>query len=99
MLIKPDGVQRGIVGKIITRAENAGLRLGAMKFVEVSEDLVKLHYASKVKLPMFPSLVKYMQSGPVIAMVWEGEDAVKIIRNMAGAMRFPKAGTIRGDFC
>jgi len=99
--IKPDGVQRGLVGKIIERFENKGFRLVAMKMVTASEDHLKLHYADLSKKPFFPGLVKYMASGPIVAMVWEGADVVKTGRRMLGETN-PKdsqPGTIRGDYC
>ncbi|KAF7990133.1 hypothetical protein HCN44_009868 [Aphidius gifuensis] len=101
IMIKPDGVQRGLVGKIIQRFEEKGFKLVAMKMVWASEDLLKEHYADLSKRPFFPSLVKYMSSGPVVPMVWEGLNAVKTGRVMLGETN-PKdsaPGTIRGDYC
>merc|ERR1711929_37423 len=100
-MIKPDGVQRGIVGEIIKRFEQKGFKLVAMKMVKASVAHLEQHYADLSKKPFFAGLVKYMASGPVVAMVWEGLDAVKQGRAMLGATN-PLAsapGTIRGDFC
>ncbi|XP_063986371.1 nucleoside diphosphate kinase [Diachasmimorpha longicaudata] len=101
IMIKPDGVQRGLVGKIIQRFEDKGFKLVAMKMVWPSEELLKKHYADLAARPFFPGLVKYMSSGPVVPMVWEGLNAVKTGRVMLGETN-PKdsaPGTIRGDFC
>merc|ERR1712241_1361847 len=101
IMIKPDGVQRGLCGDIIKRFEQKGFKLVAMKFMQASEDHLKKHYADLSSKPFFAGLVKYMASGPVFAMVWEGKDVVKNGRVMLGATN-PKdslPGTIRGDFC
>jgi len=101
IMIKPDGVQRGLVGEIIKRFEQKGFRLVAMKFTWASESLLKQHYADLSSKPFFPGLVKYMNSGPVVPMVWEGLNVVKTGRQMLGetnpAQSLP--GTIRGDYC
>ncbi|XP_043439977.1 nucleoside diphosphate kinase A isoform X1 [Prionailurus bengalensis] len=99
--IKPDGVQRGLVGEIIKRFEQKGFRLVAMKLIQASEDLLKEHYIDLKDRPFFAGLVKYMQSGPVVAMVWEGLNVVKTGRVMLGETNpaDSKPGTIRGDFC
>ncbi|XP_059527621.1 nucleoside diphosphate kinase B-like [Myotis daubentonii] len=99
--IKPDGVQRGLVGDIIKRFEQKGFRLVAMKFLRASEDLLKQHYIDLKDRPFYPGLVKYMNSGPVVAMVWEGLNVVKTGRMMLGETNpaDSKPGTIRGDFC
>eukprot|EP00069_Balaena_mysticetus_P010564 bmy_20773T0 len=99
--IKPDGVQRGLVGEIIKRFEQKGFRLVAMKFMQASEDLLKEHYIDLKDRPFFAGLVKYMHSGPVVAMVWEGLNVVKTGRVMLGETNpaDSKPGTIRGDFC
>jgi len=101
IMVKPDGVQRGLVGKIIQRFEDKGFKLVAMKMVWPTEQLLKDHYADLAARPFFPGLVKYMSSGPVVPMVWEGLNAVKTGRVMLGETN-PKdsaPGTIRGDFC
>uniref|UniRef100_A0A671EN12 Nucleoside diphosphate kinase n=2 Tax=Rhinolophus TaxID=49442 RepID=A0A671EN12_RHIFE len=99
--IKPDGVQRGLVGDIIKRFEQKGFRLVAMKFLRASEELLKQHYIDLKDRPFYPGLVKYMNSGPVVAMVWEGLNVVKTGRMMLGETNpaDSKPGTIRGDFC
>ncbi|KXJ26469.1 Nucleoside diphosphate kinase B [Exaiptasia diaphana] len=101
IMVKPDGVQRGLVGEIIKRFEQKGFKLVAMKFVHPSEEHLKKHYADLSKLPFFPGLVRFMSSGPVVAMVWEGVGVVKTGRVMLGETNpaDSKPGTIRGDFC
>ncbi|KAG2460913.1 NDKA2 kinase, partial [Polypterus senegalus] len=99
--VKPDGVQRGLMGEIIKRFEQKGFRLVAMKFMHASEDLLKEHYIDLRERPFYSGLVKYMHSGPVLAMVWEGLNVVKTGRVMLGETNpaDSKPGTIRGDFC
>ncbi|KAJ8345406.1 hypothetical protein SKAU_G00295990 [Synaphobranchus kaupii] len=99
--IKPDGVQRGLVGEIIKRFEQKGFKLVAMKFLQASEELLKEHYIDLKDRPFYAGLVQYMKSGPVVAMVWEGLNAVKTGRVMLGETNpaDSKPGTIRGDFC
>ncbi|XP_028572240.1 nucleoside diphosphate kinase A [Podarcis muralis] len=99
--IKPDGVQRGLVGEIIKRFERKGFKLVAMKFMHASEDLLSEHYSDLKDRPFFAGLVKYMHSGPVVAMVWQGLNVVKTGRVMLGETNpaDSKPGTIRGDFC
>jgi nucleoside-diphosphate kinase len=101
IMIKPDGVHRGIVGEIIKRFEAKGFKLVAMKFMWASDELLKKHYADLSSKPFFAGLVKYMSSGPVVPMVWEGKNAVKTGRIMLGETDPFKSlpGTIRGDFC
>ncbi|KAF3771288.1 hypothetical protein M406DRAFT_78037 [Cryphonectria parasitica EP155] len=98
--IKPDGVQRGLVGPIIQRFEQRGYKLAAIKLVTPSKEHLETHYADLKEKPFFPGLLSYMMSGPICAMVWEGRDAVKTGRVLLGATN-PLAsapGTIRGDF-
>jgi nucleoside-diphosphate kinase len=98
--IKPDGVQRGLIGPIIQRFEQRGFKLAAIKLVTASKEHLETHYADLAGKPFFPGLVAYMASGPICAMVWEGRDAVKTGRVLLGATN-PLAsapGTIRGDF-
>lgn len=100
IMVKPDGVQRGLVGAIIARFEQRGFKLVALKLVQATTEHLELHYADLKGKPFFPGLIKYMASGPVVAMVWEGLDAVKTGRAMLGATN-PLAsapGTIRGDY-
>ncbi|VEN33977.1 unnamed protein product [Callosobruchus maculatus] len=101
IMIKPDGVQRGLVGEIIKRFEQKGFKLVGLKFVWPTEDLLKKHYADLSDKPFFPALVKYMASGPVVPMVWEGLNVVKTGRVMLGATNPADSapGTIRGDLC
>lgn len=100
VLVKPDGVQRGLTGEIIKRLENRGLRLIAAKFILVDEKLAKKHYEVHVGKPFFDGLIRYITSGPVMAMVWEGSQAVAAVRQTMGATRPTEAapGTIRHDF-
>ncbi|KAF4339575.1 nucleoside-diphosphate kinase [Fusarium beomiforme] len=98
--IKPDGVQRGLVGPIISRFENRGFKLAAIKLVTPGKEHLEKHYADLAGKPFFPGLIEYMSSGPICAMVWEGRDAVKTGRAILGATN-PLAsspGTIRGDY-
>ncbi|XP_029934172.1 NME/NM23 nucleoside diphosphate kinase 2a [Myripristis murdjan] len=99
--IKPDGVQRGIIGEIIKRFEVKGFKLVGMKMLHASDALLQQHYIDLKDRPFFPSLIQYMSSGPVVAMVWEGKGAVKTGRTMLGATNPADSnpGTIRGDFC
>merc|ERR1712038_1531805 len=101
IMLKPDAVQRGLVGQIIARFEKKGFKLIAMKFMQATQDLLKRHYADLSKKPFFPELIRYMTSGPVVPMVWEGLNVVKTGRLMLGETnpRDSKPGTIRGDFC
>ncbi|KAJ8297675.1 hypothetical protein KUTeg_024206, partial [Tegillarca granosa] len=101
IMVKPDGVQRGIVGEIIKRFENRGYKLVACKMMQASRDHLQKHYAELKGKPFFDGLCAFMSSGPVVAMVWEGKDVVKMGRKMLGETN-PLAsdpGTIRGDFC
>ncbi|EMR62804.1 putative nucleoside diphosphate kinase protein [Eutypa lata UCREL1] len=98
--IKPDGVQRGLVGPIVSRFENRGYKLVAIKLTAPGKPHLEAHYADLKDKPFFAGLVEYMNSGPICAMVWEGRDAVKTGRTLLGATN-PLAsapGTIRGDF-
>ncbi len=100
VLVKPDGVQRGLIGEVIARLERRGLRLVAAKFLWVSKDLAEKHYAVHQGKPFYESLIAYITSGPVMAMVWEGPNAVAAVRQTMGATRPTEAapGTIRHDF-
>lgn len=98
--IKPDGVQRGLIASILSRFENRGFKLVGIKLCLPTELLLRDHYADLQDKPFFPKLLNYMLSGPVLATVWEGKDAVKTGRTILGATN-PLAsapGTIRGDF-
>ncbi|EAQ90535.1 hypothetical protein CHGG_02470 [Chaetomium globosum CBS 148.51] len=99
--IKPDGVQRGLVGNIIGRFETRGFKLVALKLVSPGKEHLEKHYSDLSSKPFFKDLVTYMNSGPIVAMVWEGLDAVKTGRAMLGATNplSSAPGTIRGDLC
>ena len=100
ILVKPDGVQRGLMGEIVGRFERRGLKLLGMKFIQMSEELANQHYAVHKERPFFNDLVSYITSGPVLAMVWEGNDAIAAARSTIGATKPVEAapGSIRGDF-
>ena len=100
VMIKPDGVQRGLVGDIISRFERKGVKLVAMKLVSVSKELAEKHYGIHKGEPFFEPTVKYITSSPVVAMIIEGNNAIEMVRGMMGATDPQKAdvGTIRGDF-
>ncbi len=89
VLVKPDGVQRGLVGEVISRLERRGLRLVAAKFMQVSKDLAEEHYAIHKGKPFYEGLIAYITSAPVMAMVWEGPNAVAAIRQTMGAPPAP----------
>jgi len=99
VLVKPDGVQRGLVGEVVGRLERRGLRLMGMKLMRITEELAGRHYAEHREKPFFGGLVSFITSAPVVAMVWEGPGAVAMVRAMMGATNPANAapGTIRGD--
>ena len=101
IMIKPDGVQRGLVGSILQRFEQKGFKLVAMKLCTPGQPHMEQHYADLSSKGFFPGLIKYMTSGPVCAMVWEGDNAVLTGRKMLGATKpfDSEPGTIRGDYC
>nr|BAN20176.1 nucleoside-diphosphate kinase NBR-A, putative [Riptortus pedestris] len=101
IMVKPDGVQRGLVSKIIKRFETKGFKLVAMKFMWAKEELLQTHYKDLAHLPFYPKLIKYMNSGPVVPMVWEGLNVVKTGRQILGATnpQDSERGSIRGDLC
>jgi nucleoside-diphosphate kinase len=100
LAIKPDGVQRALVGEIIRRFETKGFTLVALKFMSVSKELAEAHYGVHRSRPFFAGLVEFITSGPVVAMVWEGEGVIAAARKMIGATNplTAEPGTIRGDF-
>jgi len=100
VLIKPDGVQRGLVGTIIERLERRGLKIVGLKLVQVSEELARKHYAVHEGKPFFEGLIRYITSAPVVAMVLEGNNAIEITRATMGATNPANAapGTIRADY-
>lgn len=100
VLVKPDGVQRGLIGEVMARLERRGLRLVGAKFVQVDSDLARRHYAVHEGQPFYEKLIRYITSAPVMAMAWEGPDAVAAVRQTMGATRPTDAapGTLRHDF-
>ena len=100
VLVKPDGVQRGLIGEIISRFERKGLKLAALKMISLNDALLDEWYVHHKDRPFFPGLKSYMKSYPVIAMLWEGIDAATTVRKMIGITKAREAdpGTIRGDF-
>ncbi|MBI3590307.1 MAG: nucleoside-diphosphate kinase [Candidatus Melainabacteria bacterium] len=100
LAIKPDGVQRGLIGKVISRLEEKGFKLIAMKLMYLTNELAEKHYGEHKSKPFFNGLVGFITSGPIVAMVWQGKDAVSAVRKMMGKTNPLEAeiGTIRGDF-
>jgi nucleoside-diphosphate kinase len=100
VFIKPDGIQRGLVGKIMDRLETRGLKLVAAKFMAVSDEHAKAHYAVHEGKPFYAGLIQYVTSAPVMAMVWEGPNAIAAVRQTMGATRPTEAapGSVRHDF-
>lgn len=100
LMVKPDGVQRNLVGEIVNRFERKGFKLAAAKLMQVSDKLAEEHYAEHKERPFFGELVSFITSGPVFAMVWEGENVIATARNMMGNTNPAEAapGTIRGDY-
>jgi len=100
LMVKPDGVQRGLCGEIVSRFERKGLKLVAMKLMVIPKETAELHYGEHKGKKFYDSLISYITSGPVLAMVWEGENAVSICRNMMGKTNPAESapGTIRGDY-
>jgi nucleoside-diphosphate kinase len=100
IIIKPDAVQRGLIGKIISRFERRGLRIAAMKMIHITKELAQRHYAVHKGKPFYEPLIEYITSSPVVVMVLEGNDAIRISRRTMGATNPAEAapGTIRADF-
>jgi len=100
IMIKPDAVQRKLIGKIISRIEERGIKIVAMKYMHMTRELAETHYAEHVKKPFFNELVEFITSGPVVPMVLEAENAVAMVRKMMGETHPQNSapGTIRGDF-
>ena len=100
VMVKPDGVERRLVGEIIRRFENRGLRLMGLKMLTPNRNLAEQHYAVHRERPFFGELVEFVTRGPVVAMAWEGDQAITLIRTMMGATKPQDAlpGTIRGDY-
>ena len=101
LMVKPDGVQRGLVGEIIGRFERKGFKLLALKFFTPTRALLEEHYAEHKGKPFYEPLLEYMSMGPVVCMVWQGLNVVATCRKMMGATKPENAdpGTIRADFC
>ncbi|EUJ43683.1 nucleoside-diphosphate kinase [Listeria riparia] len=99
LMVKPDGVQRGLIGEIVSRLEKKGLKLVGAKFMQIDEELAKQHYAEHVGKAFFPDLLAFITSGPVFAMVWEGDEVISLARHMMGKTNPLEAeqGTMRGD--
>jgi len=100
LMVKPDGVQRGLIGEIITRFERKGLKLIGAKLLRVTQEQAYQHYTEHVGKPFFPTLVEFITSGPVFAMVWQGDGAIELCRAMMGKTNPLEAapGTIRSDY-
>lgn len=100
LLVKPDGVRRGLVGEVITRIERKKLRLAALQLVQLDEEAARRHYHAHTDKPFFPDLLEFITSGPVVAIAVQGRGAVEVVRSLMGATDPKNAapGTIRGDF-
>lgn len=100
VMIKPDGVQRGLVGEILQRFERKGFKIKGLKLLQVTEELAAKHYEEHIGKPFYPELVEYITSGPVVAMVLEGNSVISEVRKINGATNPLEAqpGTIRGDY-
>jgi nucleoside-diphosphate kinase len=100
ILLKPDAVQRGLIGAIIGRLEQRGIKLAGMKFMQVPRDLAERHYAVHKGKPFYDSLITYITSSPIVAMVWEGKRVIEIVRRTVGSTNPTDAdpGTIRADY-
>ncbi len=100
IILKPDAVQRGLIGPILTRIEQRGLRIVGMKLIQIDDALARRHYAVHEGKPFFNDLISYISSGPVVVLVVTGSNVIEIVRSMVGATNPVKAapGTIRGDF-
>lgn len=100
IILKPDAVQRGLIGPILTRIEQRGLKIAGLKMMQIDQALARRHYGVHEGKPFFDSLVGYITSGPVIVLVVSGQNVVQLVRNMVGATNPAQAapGTIRGDF-
>lgn len=99
VLIKPDALQRGLVGRVMSYFENKGLKLAGNKMIQLDDGILKEHYEHLVTKPFFKGIADFMSSAPVVAQCWEGNDAVKVVRNLCGVTNARDAapGTIRGD--
>ncbi|HUG07817.1 MAG TPA: nucleoside-diphosphate kinase [Acidimicrobiia bacterium] len=100
IMVKPDGVERGLVGEVIARLERKGLELEKIRGLTITDELARTHYVEHVDKPFFPELLEFVTSGPVVAMEWSGEGAIAVCRSLMGATNPKEAapGTIRGDY-
>jgi nucleoside-diphosphate kinase len=100
LMVKPDGVQRGLIGEIVARFERKGLQLVAAKFMRISPELAERHYGEHKGKPFYPPLIDFITSGPVFAMVWQGDNVIALTRGLIGKTNAAEAapGTIRSDF-
>ncbi len=100
VIVKPDGVQRGLIGEVISRLERRGLKLIGMKFMQITPELASRHYAVHKGKPFYEGLIQYITSTPVVVMAWEGKGAIEVVRKTMGATNPAKAepGTLRADF-
>ncbi len=100
IMVKPDGVARGLVGEVISRFERKGLTLERIRGLTISEEMARTHYEEHLEKPFFPDLLEFITSGPVVAMEWSGENAISTCRTLMGATNPQDAtpGTIRGDY-
>lgn len=100
VMVKPDGVARGLVGEVVSRFERKGLKLEKLRMLTIDQELAGRHYAEHVAKPFYPDLVEFITSGPVVAMEWSGEGAVGVGRTLMGVTNPAEAdpGTIRGDY-
>ncbi len=100
VMIKPDGVQRGLIAEILGRFERKGLKLVGLKSVVPSQETAEAHYEVHKERPFYPGLIKFVTSGPVVCMAWSGKDAITVARTLIGSTNGREAspGTIRGDF-
>ncbi len=101
VLLKPDAVERNLVGEILTKFEKKGFKMVGMKFMMPPKALLEAHYQEHKERPFYPGLIEYMSAGPIVSMVWEGLNVIKSVRTMMGTTDPSKApaGTIRGDLC
>ena len=99
-MVKPDGVQRGLIGEVVGRFEKKGIKIAALKLMWITQELAEKHYAEHIGRPFFADLVSFITSGPVVAMVLEGDKVITMVRTMMGATNPADSalGTIRGDF-
>lgn len=101
VMLKPDAIQRGLVGEIISRMEKKGLSIDRMQSIWLTQKVAQAHYAEHIDKPFYPGLIEFITSGPVIKMVISGDNAISLVRKLVGATSPADAapGTIRGDFC